>query len=266
MGIHNMLSLSNNISASNSLILSSEFSGVNDGLIHYFATENLPNTASGLTDEYSGTALTTYSKTKNFDLCKIPGAFAMDDTDACQSINLASNSLFPVGDFTFQFWFYCDSSASQIGYILRNYYGTNGNPPTAGTGGGIVLTNPSSTAIQCIAFSPGNTAPDAIFVSSGALAADTWHYLALINDTAASTLSLWTVNGSTLTQIGIDAAPTYGNYNTPYDHLVEVGFATSMPKMAAGDYRIYNRVLSDSELTENYNATAPRYVASPFAR
>jgi len=259
-----MLSLSNNISASNSLTSSSEFSGVNNGLIHYFATENLQNTASGLTDEYSGTALMTYTKTKYFDDCKIPGAFAMDSTDACQSINLASNSLFPVGDFTFQFWFYCDSSASQTGYILRNYYGTSGGPPTAGTGGGIVLTNPTTTTIRCIAFSPGNAAPDAIFVSSGALPSDTWHYLALINDTTAQTLSLWTVDGNTLTQIGIDTAPTYGNYNTPYDHLVEVGFSTSRPMMAAGDYRIYNRVLSNQELTENYNATSSRYVANPF--
>jgi hypothetical protein len=261
-----MLGLGQNLTynASNSLILSSEFSGVNDGLIHYFATENLPNTASGLTDEYSGTALTTYAKTKDFDLCKIPGAFAMDGADACQSINLASNSLFPVGDFTFQFWFYCDASASQTGYILRNYYGANGNPPAAGVSGGIVLTNPTTTTIRCIAFSQGNAAPDAIFVSSGALAADTWHYLALINDTTASTLSLWTVNESTLTQIGIDAAPTYGNYNTPYDHLVEVGLSTSTPNMAAGDYRIYNRVLSNQELTENYNATSSRYVANPF--
>jgi hypothetical protein len=263
-----MLGLGQNLtySASNGLILSSEFSGVNDGLIHYFATENLPNTASGLTDEYSGTALTTYAKTKDFDLCKIPGAFAMDDNDACQSINLASNSLFPVGDFTFQFWFYCDSSASQAGYILRNYYSTNGSPPAAGVGGGIVLTNPSSTAIQCIAFSPGNTAPDAIFMSAGTLTNNTWHYLALINDTTASSFSLWTVDGSTLTQIGVDTAPTYGNYNTPYDHLVEVGLSTNNPSMAAGDYRIYNRVLSSQELTENYNATSSRYVASPFAK
>jgi len=263
-----MLGLRQNLiyNVSNSLILSSEFSGVNDGLIHYFATENLPDTASGLTDEYSGTALTTYTKTSNFDLCKIPGAFAMDDADACQSINLASNSLFPEGDFTFQFWFYRDSSASQAGYILRNYYGTNGNPPAAGGSGGIALTNPSPTTVRCIAFSYGNGAPDAIFTSSGTLTTDTWHYLALINDTTASTFSLWTVDGSTLTQIGIDTAPTHGNYNTPYDHLVEVGLATSNPNMAAGDYRIYNRVLSNQELTENYNATSSRYVSNPFIR
>jgi len=263
-----MLGLGQNLTynASNSLILSSEFSGVNDGLIHYFATENLPNTASGLTDEYSGTALTTYAKTKDFDLCKIPGAFAMDAADACQSINLASNSLFPVGDFTFQFWFYCDASASQTGYILRNYYGTNGNQPAAGVAGGISLTSSSPTTIQCVAFSPGTAGPDTIFMSSGTLPSDTWHYLALINDTTASSLSLWTVNGSTLTQIGIDTEPTYGNYNTPYDHLVEVGLSTNNPSMAAGDYRIYNRVLSSQELTENYNATSSRYVASPFAK
>ena len=265
MNISNMLSLSNNISSSGNLILSGGFSGVNDGLIHYFATENLPNTASGLTDEYSGTALTTYRKSKYFDNCKIPGAFAMDDTDACQSINLASNSLLPAGDFTFQFWFYCDSTAGQTGYILRNYYGTNGGPPTSGTAGGIMLTNPSTTTIQCIAFSPGVAGPDAIFTSAGTLTADTWHYLALINDRSNTSLSLWTIDGSTLTQIGVDALPTQGSYNTPYDHLVEVGLDTSRPKMAAGDYRIYNRVLSDSELTENYNATASRYVANPFA-
>ena len=90
--------------------------------------------------------------------------------------------------------------------------------------------------------------------------------ITIINNSTANTLKAYVVVGNgvdTVTLYGQDTS-TNGDFNTPYDYTIDVGASgVTGVDVGLGGFKVYDRILSNSELIKNYDAESQYYQLPP---
>ena len=241
---------------------------VTDGLINYYISPNVESAGDGIVEELTSTVWPIYQSDTNFELSKSQGYISVTSGHYCKVNASQSASLCPAGDFTMSFWYYPSSTTTTNKTFFRANHEPDDATPATGNIGGIEINTGlmSADAPWFVAYSYGVAVAD-IAIPITTLTLDTWHSITVIYDSTANTMKVYVVVGGgvdTVTLYGQDTS-TGGDFNTPYDYTLDVGAGgVAGIDVGFGGLKVYNRILSNSELISNYDAESSYYSTSPI--
>jgi len=224
-----------------------------------------PNLKIGSTSRYiktSGTAITAPTTVKNLSSSSYTGTingpafnsagyFDFDGTN--DTVALGSTPIISSGSFTYEAWGWVDAFASGDECSLINYEGTNlstlllsaGSNFDGGVGHRFVVRKDNANEISI----RGNIAANGF---------NEWHHYVGVYDETTQTAVAYVdgvqVNTGTNTNVSGWTAGT----TSRQDLGVSAG-GTRHLDGRIGETRIYNRALSPTEVSQNFNATRSKY-------
>jgi hypothetical protein len=178
------------------------------------------------------------------------GAMDLDGSDDYMSIPDSTDLEFGTNDFSINFWFLADSSIATLkGGISKGAYASS------------FAILPQSNRLEFYASSNGSTYDIANIQVFGSISLDTWYNVTLIRSSGVIKGYLDGVNGFTVnngTAFNDNSeALTLGYYSSGGGYYLDGQI---------DDVRIYNRALSQDEVTRLYKATAGTKVSSGLSK
>lgn len=163
------------------------------------------------------------------------------------------------GEFSWCAWMKIGSGNAAIGPVYVNIisnYQTSTTPFSQMGFNGYNESNNGQMSIRAMR-TTGNNEAARVFMSADDMRDDTWHYYCWSHNCATG--EYWGWKDGSLLLNATDAAET-GNY-TSGQNLITYGGHSSryFADAEGGPFQIYNKVLSDDEVLQNYNADKARY-------
>lgn len=217
---------------------------VSNGLVFYVDAMNPRSTGnSSVWADLSGSG-TLLTKNGTPSLTTLAGANCYRFTAAGQYFTGTFLGTQPTTDCTIETWIYPETAldAGDRGTLLQLY----------GTGGVYMSWNKSTFKQSNYWY---NHPTEGYWETGAAVSLNTWNSFTAVWNNSTSTISQYTNNVKTT------GTPTVGNSapGTILDIGREAGIPTRQFAGGIAFVRMYNRALSDSEVTQNYNAMRGRF-------
>ena len=220
------------------------------------------NLDPGFASSYPRTGATLYdlsSISNNASLVNGPGysnssgrgSITMDGTN--DYVSIPYNANFATNTFTLDFWFYLSNSESFSGYLVN--YGVG-----SGLGQWYIRSSVNLTGINFSVSGTGtpNACTSDIAYTSfpGGLRVLDWYNFTMTYTSTGDQAKLY-INGLFFQNIQVVSSVNRASWNT---EAVTFGGPNTTSSFSVSAFKFYNRVLSSTEILNNYQSTLPRFL------
>ncbi len=231
-------------------------SSLTNGLVGHwtFDGKNMVNNVADSSGQGNNGSLKNVVATSSIVVAgKLGQALSFDGTNDHVDVGSTATLDFPDVSFSYSFWVFTNTVQA------RNVISNRATDSSASKGYSVYFSNGAASARLEMRFIDGT---DHAYAIIGAMKYNQWHHVAVVWDRESATVTAYTDGVQTLVPtsiVGIGSIPKSSTFKIAYG---EKGYF----KGAVDDVRIYNRVISATEIKQLYNSGSTNKISSTISR